>query len=204
MTTTLYLARHGETDWNLEQRFHGSTDLSMNARGLEQVRALARRFEKKRIDAVYASSLVRARVTAELVIGSRELTVGVEPGLAELDFGAWEGLFHEDLVAREGARYFEWLADPITLSPPGGETVAEMARRVRAAVERIVDRHPDGRVLVASHAGPIRVILSDVLEADLGNFLRIGLDPAGLSIVTYFGDASVIRLMNDTTHWREG
>jgi len=203
MATNIYLVRHGETDWNRDRRYHGSTDLEMNQRGLDQIRTLAGRFAGKRFDAAYSSSLGRARKTAEAVIGDRDIPIAVEPGLAELGFGSWEGLNHADLVEREASTYFDWLADPIDRSPPGGESVGEMARRVNAAIRRMVEAHPDGSVLAATHAGPIRVILCDALGLDLHNFLRIVLDPGGVSIVTYWGEQGAVRLVNDTSHWRE-
>lgn len=202
MATNIYLVRHGETDWNRERRYHGSVDLEMNERGLDQIRALGERFAGKHFDAVYSSPLGRARATAEAVVGDRDIPIAVEPGLVELGFGSWEGLSHEDLVKQEAGAYFDWLADPVEQSPPGGESIGEMARRAGAAIRSMVEAHPDGSVLAATHAGPIRVILCDALGLDLRNFLRIVLDPGGVSIVTYWGEQGAVRLVNDTSHWR--
>ena len=90
--TTLLLVRHGETDWNAEGRLQGHTDTPLNDYGRRQARTLADELAGEPIDAVYSSDLARARETAEIVGGRLGLTVVVDPGLREKNWGSWEGL----------------------------------------------------------------------------------------------------------------
>ena len=138
--TTLLLVRHGETDWNAERRIQGHADVPLNVRGLAQARELADRLSGEALDAIYASDLSRARVTAEIVGARHGVPVVVDPDLREIDVGAVEGLIFED------ARAIGWQ----------GETKEAHAERILGAIHRIAKRHAEGRVLVVTHGGSMR------------------------------------------------
>jgi len=150
--TTILLARHGETDWNVERRVQGHTDTPLNARGREQSRALADNLAGERLDAVYASDLGRAVETARAVAGPRGLDVVELVELRERHFGTWEGLSDTEVLERfPDARNQPHWGD--------GESPAELASRVLGALRRIADTYPDGQVLVVTHGGPLRAVL---------------------------------------------
>ncbi len=149
--TTILLARHGETDWNREGRVQGHTDRPLNETGRAQAQALAETLSGEHLDAVYSSDLSRAYETARLVAEPRGLAVTRVPELREKHFGTWEGLTDTEVVERwPQARNGQW---------GDGETADDVARRVLAALRRIAAAHPDGRVLVVSHGGPLRSAL---------------------------------------------
>jgi uncharacterized phosphatase len=150
--TTILLARHGETDWNLHRRIQGHSDTPLNDTGRDQARALAAELAGEAIDAVYSSDLLRAHETARIVAQTRGLEVTAIRDLRERDFGTWEGLTDDEIFARF----------PEATTGPWGdaETREEMAQRVADALNRIGDAHPSGRVLVVSHGGPVRAVLS--------------------------------------------
>jgi phosphoserine phosphatase len=149
--TTILLARHGETDWNLQQRWQGHTDTPLNATGREQARALGQELAGERIDAVFSSDLIRAHETARMVAEPRGLDVTAVRGLRERSFGSLEGLTTEEIEMRHPGLELPW---------SDGETREEMAERVLGALQRIAETHPDGRVLVVCHGGPMRVVLA--------------------------------------------
>ena len=150
--TTILLARHGETDWNLERRVQGHADRPLNETGRAQARALADALAGEQLDAVYSSDLVRAHRTARAVAERHGLEVTVVPDLREKHFGTWEGLTDEEVLRRfSEARRGQW---------GDGETAEEMAGRVLEALRRIARAHPGGRVLVVSHGGPLRAVLA--------------------------------------------
>jgi len=145
--TTILLARHGETDWNRDGRWQGWADPPLNETGREQARALAQELRATPFDAAYASDLRRASETAEIVAAPHGVPVMLDPDLREIDIGSWSGLTRAEIAERfpDGRR-------------PDGETHAQQAARVRAAVVRIAREHPGGRVLVVGHGGTIRSI----------------------------------------------
>ncbi len=165
--TELLLVRHGETDWNRDQRWQGHADPPLNELGRAQATALAEVLAGEEVEAIYASDLRRAYETAEIVGGALGLPVTSDPALRETDVGSWSGLTHEELVGL----------------PYDGETKAAHAERVLEAVRRIIQAHPKGRVLVVTHGGSVRRIQEAVHgepEASLANCEVLRLPYEGL------------------------
>lgn len=152
--TTILLARHGETDWNVERRVQGHSDTPLNDTGRAQARALAEELAGERIDAVYSSDLVRAHETARIVAEPRGLDVTAIRDLREKHFGTWEGLTDLEINER-----FPQTLDTSWRDWGDAETRHEMADRVLGALHRIAETHPGQRVLVVSHGGPLRAVL---------------------------------------------
>jgi len=154
--TTIFLARHGESDWNVEKRFQGHSDRPLTERGRVQAHALADLVGSEKIDAVYTSPLSRARETAEIVAARAGLEAVALPELREVDTGSWSGLSRADVEARFPEGFARWRSGGSGWED--GESYEEMAERVIGALRKIAEDHPDGRVLVISHGGPIRAI----------------------------------------------
>jgi broad specificity phosphatase PhoE len=154
--TTIFLARHGESDWNVEKRFQGHSDRPLTERGREQAHALADLVGSEKIDAVYTSPLSRARETAEIVAARAGLKAVALPELREVDTGSWSGLSRADVEAHFPEGFARWRSGGSGWED--GESYEEMAERVIGALRKIAEDHPDGRVLVISHGGPIRAI----------------------------------------------
>ena len=154
--TTIFLARHGESDWNVAKRFQGHSDRPLTERGRQQAHALADLVASQEIDAVYTSPLSRARETAEIVAARTRLEPVALPELREVDTGSWSGLSRADVEARFPEGFTRWRSGGSGWED--GESYEEMAERVIGALRTIAEDHPDGRVLVISHGGPIRAI----------------------------------------------
>ncbi|MEX2464313.1 MAG: histidine phosphatase family protein, partial [Gaiellaceae bacterium] len=169
--TTILLARHGESDWNAEKRWQGHADRPLTERGRRQARALAERLAEIELDVVYSSDLRRARETAEAVAGAKGLEVRALPDLREVDVGSWSGLTRLEAKERFPDNYARWLDGGHGW--PDGETYEEMMERILEAVQRIVAKHPDERVLIVAHGGPIRAIHAHALGMDVHAYRRI-------------------------------
>ncbi|HEY7706180.1 MAG TPA: histidine phosphatase family protein [Gaiellaceae bacterium] len=152
--TLILLARHGETDWNREQRFQGHADPPLNELGRAQARELAERLAPESLAAVYASPLRRAFETAEIVAGHRGLAVRSDEGLSEVDLGSWSGLTRLEVEARFPDGYRRWLE--YGLGWTDGESYDELGERVIAALAGIARAHDDVAALAVTHGGPIR------------------------------------------------
>ena len=164
----IYLARHGQTDWNVQQRLQGSTDIPLNAVGRDQAMVLARFMADIPVGAVYCSPLRRSRETAEIVRGAQPVTVLAE--LAERRFGSLEGQSTADPAARRTIDARRW--DPAD-SLDGGETLAAFEARVRKAIDVIRAAHPTGNVLVVGHGGTNQMILRVVLGLSMEQTQKI-------------------------------
>jgi broad specificity phosphatase PhoE len=183
--TTILLARHGETDWNRERRWQGLADHSLNARGREQARALAEKLEPLPLSAVYASDLRRAHETALLVAERKGLAVTPMRELRELDVGSWTGLSYDEVKERLPDAYKE-MRSRAGRGWEGGETYAEMGRRVLDAMRWIAREHPADAVLVVTHSGPIRTVRAHALGLDYATDRKAAppVDRVELSAVT--------------------
>jgi probable phosphoglycerate mutase len=154
--TTFLLVRHGETDWNREQRWQGHADQPLNDLGREQARGLARTLAGEALDAVYSSDLLRARETAGILAEPLGLRVRLDPRLREVDVGGWSGLTHGEIELRYPDGHRRRLDGGTGWED--GETYGAMGARVLEALRAIADEHPDGRILVVTHGGPMREV----------------------------------------------
>jgi broad specificity phosphatase PhoE len=155
---TLILARHGETDWNQENRFQGRADPPLNEAGREQAYELAARLEHEPLAAVLTSPLQRAAETAHIVAAARRLRVVPEPGLLEIDVGSWSGLTRAEIEHRFPDGYRRWLE--LASGWDDGETYEALGERVVPTLLRIAAVHDAQPVLVVTHSGPIRAALA--------------------------------------------
>jgi len=165
----LLLARHGLTVANQQHRYIGVSDPPLSDEGLAQAEALAVRLAWEGLTALYSSPLRRALQTAEVIARACGLKAQVEPDLREMDFGCWEGLTRAEIVERYPEQMRAWKMDPTAEpAPHGGESLAQMARRAKAAYDRILARHGDGEtVLIVAHGGVLQALLCQALDSPL-------------------------------------
>ena len=197
------MVRHGATVLSAEDRFAGATDVALSDEGREQTRRLAERLSAEKIAAVYASPLGRTRETAQILAGPHHLEVQVRDGLREICHGRWEQMTRHEVEEKFPEEAAEWEKDPYTFAPLGGESGLAVTARALPALIDIVRAHAGERVMVISHKGTIRLLLSSLLGFDPRRY-RDNLDqnPAALNIVD-FRDPSRARLtlFNDTSHY---
>lgn len=167
-STRLCLVRHGQTDWNLEGRYQGQSDVPLNQNGHEQAKSLIETLRGRNFSAIYTSDLSRARDTAEPIAKALNLPLRVEPRLREINQGEWEGVLVEDIKARYAELWSQRTIDPASVRPPGGETVSEVAERVFAAFNDIARQFPTGDVLVVSHGLSIATAICHVQDIPVG------------------------------------
>jgi len=162
---TLFLFRHGETDWNREGRLQGHTDTPLNQTGLVQAQALSEILRPHRLDAVVSSDLSRARNTAQIVAEALGLPLFTDAGLRETDVGAAEGLLWSDAKTRFGEGLTErWYSDG-DVAFPGGETGTETRIRGLAALQRFAAAQPFRRIGVSTHGAMLRQLMKHALPA---------------------------------------
>jgi broad specificity phosphatase PhoE len=162
----LIVARHGETDWNRENRFQGHADPPLNELGRRQSEELAETLAGEGIARVYSSPLRRAFETAEIV--ARRLGIDVEPveALREIDVGSWSGLTREEVAERFPEAWARWLDGHRGFGYEDGETYEELSARVVPAMRKLAARHPRAVVLVVTHGGPSRVVQAHAAGID--------------------------------------
>jgi len=199
--TRLILLRHGVTEYTLAKIFAGRSDLPLVADGRGQAaRAAERIVQLGPVDAIVASPLQRTRETGQIVADRLGLTVGVDDGFVEADFGDWDGFSFADIAKRWPGEMAAWFDDP-TAAPPNGENYEQIAARVAAARDRVVEAHRGQTVVVVSHVTPIKMLVRFALGAPWTSLYRMYLDPASISVIDYFADGPVTLVSyNDNAH----
>lgn len=188
--TTIYLVRHGETEWNHDKRAQGQADIELNTEGHKQAAATAAELAHHDIVAVYSSDMKRALNTARPIAEAHGLEVMSEPAFREIDQGEWTGLHVDEIKERwpdlwGPARHYS--------ARPGGESPQQVRARALKGIANVVTRYPDGHVVVVSHGGTIRWLAAETLGFDDRRSARIrGLGNGGIvSIEARLQDGSL-------------
>ncbi|MER7946870.1 histidine phosphatase family protein [Streptomyces sp. NPDC096079] len=170
----IVLWRHGQTAWNLERRFQGSTDIELTETGVAQARRAARLLAALKPDAIVASDLKRAAATAAELAALTGHTVAHDSALRETYAGEWQGLTHDEIVARYGEQYAAWKrGEPVRRG--GGELETEVADRAAPVVLEHADKLPaDGTLVVVSHGGTIRTTIGRLLGLEARHWEGLG------------------------------
>jgi probable phosphoglycerate mutase len=195
--TRLVLVRHGSTAHSAEHRLSGRNDLPLDAVGEQQAHDIAGRIGSfGDVAAVISSPLRRAQQTGQIIAAAAGVELRTVDGLAEMDYGAWEGLTAAEARARDPKEFAAWLGSP-DAAPPAGESFAALAVRVLRARDSIVAAHPGQVVVAVTHVTPIKSLLRVALDAPESSMFRLHLDPGLASVVDYFADGAVsVRRVN--------
>lgn len=196
---TLWIARHGQTAWNVEKRYQGHSDIPLNEVGQAQAEALADRLASEKLHAVFSSDLQRAVQMASAVAHRRSLQISTEPRLREANFGVFEGLRYKEIVDQYPTMAKSWFADP-EQPPQGGEKLSEVAARVGACVDDLIASHGGKRVLLIGHDGALRLMLCHLLGMPAHAYWRFNLDPGSLTRVNVYPGGAILIRLNDIGH----
>ncbi|WP_332666251.1 bifunctional RNase H/acid phosphatase [Aeromicrobium sp.] len=190
--TTIVLLRHGVTQSTERKLFCGSggSDPGLTPTGVEQARRAASWLKRLGgVDAIVSSPLQRTRETAAVVANELGLDVDLEAGLAETAFGEWDGFSFADIMERWPTELDDWLAST-AVAPPGGEPFDEVAERVAAARDRILEAHPGKTVVAVSHVTPIKLLVRLALEAPIQVIYKLELAPASITTIQWWPDGT--------------
>lgn len=194
--TRLYLVRHGQVADGHTDRYHGHNDVDLSPTGIRQCEALAAYLQDVPLAGLYASDLTRTRQGADIIGQGRGLEVQTIPAFREINFGIWEGLTFQEIMARYPEELQQRFADLANYRIPGGESLRDLQARVLPALQDLRHRHEGQNFLIVAHAGINRVILAHALELDLQYIFRLDQAYANLNIIDYYPDLAVVRLLN--------
>jgi len=196
----LILVRHGRTDWNREFRVQGHSDIPLNQTGQDQAEAIAQKLKDETIEALYSSPLSRAYQTAEAIGTFHKVKITSDDRLKELDVGEVDGVYYPRLKDDTPDFFSKWMSDPAGARWPGGESMADLQRRVWDVVMGIKTDHADGTVVITSHLFTILTIMCEILGMKLSEFRRLNLSVASISEAEFNGNQSRLLKFNDICH----
>lgn len=206
MNMRIILARHGQTDWNLEARLQGQKDIPLNLHGQRQAQFLAACLTDSQITKAFSSPLARAQETAEMMLGDRAIRPELVPEFQEISHGDWEGCLEAEICQREPHQFHLWKTHPLACHKPNGETLHQLWSRVIPAWQSLMhycagDRHET--LLVVTHKFTIQVILCHVCDLDLKHFWDFPQGNCAINIINYHGGKPQLKATN-LSAWESG
>lgn len=197
----LFLVRHGETNWNRSEVFRGRVDVELNERGIDQARRTGTALKDIELAAVYTSPLSRACQTARSIALPHGLEVEIVEELTDIDFGSWQGLSHQEVIAKYPDMYRLWKTAPHQVCFEGGETLGDVLERSVAVINRIIECHRDHNVAVVSHRVVTKVLLCHYIGLSAAHFWRIKQDTCAINVVDFDQEGNIVTChLNDISH----
>ncbi len=194
-----YIVRHGQTEWNLQHRTQGHCDSALTPTGVEQAVSLGNRLASTSIDAVFSSSLNRARRTAGLIGEQHNPPLSPTPDdrLREMYFGTWEGMTIDEIRSGYPREYETYRQTPELFRAPNGESFAEMHQRISGFFSEM-QRLRTGSVLIVTHAICARVCIVTLMKQPISTVWSVhSVPPASLTTIRVEnGSAEVIDIAN--------
>lgn len=183
---TLYLVRHGQTDWNVKGITQGETDIPLNPEGIKQAHDLRKTLKDIQFDAVFSSDLIRAKRTAEIIAADRKLAVATTNLLIERRYGKQEG--KDGRLLQKFYKTWASLSkkERATYKPfPGYETNEEVVSRLITFLREAAVAYPGKTILIVSHGGIMRAFLNHLseevyLDGAISNAAYIKLESDGI------------------------
>ncbi|MBG9735487.1 histidine phosphatase family protein [Paenibacillus alvei] len=203
--TTLYIVRHGETEWNVERRMQGHMDSPLTTLGVSQAQWLGEAMKDTPIDCIYASSSGRTDMTARLIRGERDIPMISSDALKEIHLGDWEGQLAAELERTYPEQFEAFWYEPAAYKSENGETFEELRNRVLPYVQSIIADNPGKSILVVTHTVVVKTLMA-YFEHRLPEALWDPpyIQPASLSQVEIEleGEKVVIVRHGDTSHYK--
>ncbi|MDR0215590.1 MAG: histidine phosphatase family protein [Comamonas sp.] len=201
MTTKIILTRHGHVAWIAPERFRGRAELPLSPLGERQAKLLGEHIASRwKPTAVYTSTLSRCVNTGALVSATTGAPAFKLPNLVDTDYGAWQGLTHEEVHGRWPEQFYAWFRTPSMAAIPGGETLAQVLARSVSALQHVLATHANDTIVMVGHDSINRVILMHALGLPLSRYWRIKQEPCCINELEFDeGEATLLRI-NETQH----
>jgi len=205
METTLYLTRHGQTEWNLAQKMQGHQGSPLTQHGVQQAKWLGERLSTVPFDAIYCSSSPRAITTAGIISGNRSTEIVKLDALKEINMGLWEGQHIKHITQDFPTQYRQFFNEPHLYQPTGlGETYHELMNRALPAIQDILTKHQGQQILVVTHRITLKAMMSYFMKKQLHEIGTMpDIHPTALCKVTIHHDVLNVDLYGDTAHYQE-
>lgn len=197
MATTLYLIRHGVTEWNKKKKYCGRINVPLSNQGKRQAAKLAKRLTSVEFDKIYSSNKKRAIQTAGIVFKNKGITLVKE--LQEVNFGVMEGLTYRQILKKYPEDYKKWIKNPYRCCMPQAESLNVFRKRVKKAIAQIIKINRGKTIAVVCHGGAISVFITAILKNK--KFWGYIPEPTSITIVEYENNKPHVELFNSIEHF---
>jgi len=198
--TKVYVVRHGQTAWNLEEVFRGRMDIPLDETGKKEVHLAGEALKDETLHAIYSSPLSRSMETAENIAKFQNIPVTPLESIIDISYGEWEGVSLVEVQKKYPDLYGLWLKEPHNITFPGGESLEQVRVRTRNAIDDLLEKHKDENIALVAHRVPNKVICCSLFGIDNSNFWRIQQDTASTNLFVYKDGQWIISYLNDTSY----
>ncbi|MNO22440.1 Phosphoserine phosphatase 1 [compost metagenome] len=200
--TTVFLTRHGQTEWNVQNRMQGHRDSPLTPLGVQQAQWLNQGLQKEPLDIIYSSSSPRALRTAEIVRGERDIPLTACDEFIEIGMGLWEGRDSAEIQAGDPEQHQHFWKDPEKFSVEGSETFAGVQKRALDKLQEIVAAHDGQRILIVTHTVVIKVLMAYFEARAMEKLWDLPyIYPTCLCRIDFTDGMAEILLHGDTSHY---
>lgn len=200
MTAKVYVVRHGQTAWNLEEVFRGRMDIPLDETGKKEVHLAGEAIKDETLHAIYSSPLSRSMETAENIAKFQNVEVTPLDAIIDISYGEWEGVGLVEVQKKYPDLYALWLKAPHKVTFPNGESLEAVRVRTMGAVKNLLEKHTNENIALVAHRVPNKVICCSLIGIDMSNFWRIQQDTASTNLFKYKDGQWTISYLNDTSY----
>ena len=202
--TTLYITRHGETEWNTEGRMQGWNDSPLTDLGVNQAYWLHDRLKDMEFNAIYSSPAGRAYKTAEILKGERNIEIIAHNALRELNLAEWEGLDQKEIKEKDEEQFYNYWKAPHLYKPLSGEDFLELQHRITSGIKEIVRDHRDETVLIVTHTMTLKALMAGLNNKPISTMWDPPyINQTSLTIIEVNDDKISIKMYADDSHHKE-
>ena len=198
--TKIYVVRHGQTAWNLEEVFRGRMDIPLDETGKKEVHLAGEALKDETLHAIYSSPLSRSMETAENIAKFQNIEVKPLEAIIDISYGEWEGVSLAEVQKKYPDLCALWLKEPHKVRFPNGESLEQVRVRTQNAIENLLEKHENDNIALVAHRVPNKVISCALLGIDNSNFWRIQQDTASTNLFIYKKGQWIISYLNDTSY----
>ncbi len=199
----LWLVRHGETEANVAGLYSGHAPTPLTGRGMMQAQTLGQLLQAVPFDRVLCSELERTHITADLMLGTRNIPRQIVPGLNEMFFGDWELRHHRDLRLEDAENYAAWCADWQHAAPTNGENFQHFAHRIRSFAENLTRSPQPDHLLIVGHKGGLSLLIALLLKLPAEAMWHFPVTHGAWSELELHADFATLRVLNSQARWQK-
>lgn len=204
MKTTVYVTRHGETEWNVAKRMQGRKNSALTENGMLQAKQLGDRMKDLSIHAIYSSPSERTLHTAELIKGDRDIPIIVDEHFYEINMGIWEGQTIDDIERQYPEEIQLFWYEPHLFQSTSGENFEAVHKRVMDGIQLLLEKHKGESILIVSHAAAAKLLVGHFAGIEIENVWD---DPfmhsASLSIIEFEEGKGAVKQFADISHFNK-
>ncbi|MDI6530751.1 phosphoserine phosphatase 1 [Bacillus mycoides] len=203
MKTTVYVTRHGETEWNVAKRMQGRKNSALTENGMQQAKQLGDHMKDLPLHAIYSSPSERTLHTAELIKGERDIPIIADEHFYEINMGTWEGQTIADLEMHYPEELQLFWYEPHLFQSTSGEDFTTVKKRVIEGIHLLLEKHKGENILIVSHAAAAKLLVGHFAGIEIENVWD---DPfmhsASLSVIEFDGNLGEVKQFADISHFQ--